>query len=147
MGWSDVCLLSSQYQLWWLWENLNAWPGNPYGRGRLSTVDLLVLTSLDKLLFILKYYFPFYKTSYLNEEVNCTEPSPSVSVPLLSSFWLHDTIWHPTLTIWCKTIPTSSTIFSPNRQNHYRDHIRLYDLYFMIPFQTTIYRYLTLLIS
>jgi hypothetical protein len=23
----------------------------------------------------------FYKTSYLNEEVNCTEPSPSVSVP------------------------------------------------------------------
>jgi len=24
---------------------------------------------------------PFYKTSYLNEEVNCTEPSPSVSFP------------------------------------------------------------------
>ena len=28
-------------------------PGNPYWRGRLSTVDLLVLTSLDKLI---KYY-------------------------------------------------------------------------------------------
>jgi hypothetical protein len=25
----------------------------------------------------------FYKTSYPNEEVNCTEPSPSVSVPCL----------------------------------------------------------------
>ncbi len=25
--------------------------------------------------------FTFYKTSYLNEEVNRTEPSPSVSVP------------------------------------------------------------------
>jgi hypothetical protein len=23
----------------------------------------------------------FYKTSYLNKEVNCTEPSPSVGVP------------------------------------------------------------------
>jgi hypothetical protein len=37
-------------------------------------VDLLVLTSLDKLLSILKIYLPFYKTSYLNEEVNHTEP-------------------------------------------------------------------------
>jgi hypothetical protein len=45
--------------------------------GRLSTVDLLVLTSLDQLL----YYLPFYKTNNLNEEVNCTEPSSSVSIP------------------------------------------------------------------
>ncbi len=29
-------------------------------------------------------YF-FYKTSYLNEEVNCTEPYPSVSVPVIIS--------------------------------------------------------------
>jgi hypothetical protein len=29
-------------------------PGKSYRRGRLSTVDLLVLTSLDRLLFILK---------------------------------------------------------------------------------------------
>ncbi len=29
-------------------------PGKSYGRGRLSTVDLLVLTSLEQLLFILK---------------------------------------------------------------------------------------------
>jgi hypothetical protein len=48
----------------------------------ISTVDLLVLTSLDHLLFIVKlYFFLFYKTTYLNEEVNRTEPSPSVRVP------------------------------------------------------------------
>jgi hypothetical protein len=49
----------------------------------LTTVDLLVLTSLDQLLFILKILFTlflFYKPGYLNEEVNCTEPSPSVSL-------------------------------------------------------------------
>ncbi len=28
--------------------------------------------------------FLFYKTSNLNEEVNCTEPSPSVSIPWFS---------------------------------------------------------------
>jgi hypothetical protein len=27
------------------------------------------------------YFFIFYKTRYLNKEVNCTEPSPSVRVP------------------------------------------------------------------
>ncbi len=35
--------------------------GNPYWRGRLSTVDLLVLTSLDRVLFILKILFNFLK--------------------------------------------------------------------------------------
>ncbi len=34
-------------------------PWNPYWRGRLSTVDLLVLTSLDQLIFILKILFTF----------------------------------------------------------------------------------------
>jgi len=49
--------------------------------GRFSTVDLLVLTSLGQLLFIFKISFTFfYKTSYLVEEVNRTEPSLSVSV-------------------------------------------------------------------
>ncbi len=41
--------------------------------GRLSTVDSLVLTSLDQLLSILKII--------IKEEVNCTEPVPSDSVP------------------------------------------------------------------
>jgi len=31
------------------------------------------------------YYLPFYLTTYLNKEVNCTtDPSPSVSFPWLS---------------------------------------------------------------
>jgi hypothetical protein len=30
------------------------------------------------------FIFIFYKTTYLNEEVNCTEPSPSVGVPSLT---------------------------------------------------------------
>ncbi len=34
-------------------------PGKSYWRGRLRTVDLLVLTSLDQLLFILKILFTF----------------------------------------------------------------------------------------
>jgi hypothetical protein len=55
--------------------------GNPCCRGRLSTVDLLVLTSLDQLLFYWKYLTFFQKTSYPNQEVNGTEPSPSVSIP------------------------------------------------------------------
>jgi hypothetical protein len=38
---------------------------------------------LDQLLLIQQTLFTFYKTSYLNEEVNRTEPSPSVSVPCL----------------------------------------------------------------
>jgi hypothetical protein len=48
-------------------------------RGRISMVDLLVITSSDKLFFILKLYF--YKTACLNEKVKCTEPSPSVRIP------------------------------------------------------------------
>jgi hypothetical protein len=52
--------------------------GNPHIRGRISTIDLLVLTSSDQLRLILCIY---YKTSNLNVEVNCTEPSPSVRVP------------------------------------------------------------------
>ncbi len=54
--------------------------GKSYWRGRLSTFQLLVLTSLDQLLFY-KLYLPFYNITYLNEEVNCTELSQSVSIP------------------------------------------------------------------
>ncbi len=50
-----------------------------YWRGRLRTVDLLVVTSLYKFLLIVKILFTFYKTRYLNVEVNCTEPSLFVS--------------------------------------------------------------------
>ncbi len=45
--------------------------------GRLSTIDLLVLTSEDQLtpFDIANIIYFFCKTSYLNEEVICTEPS------------------------------------------------------------------------
>jgi len=48
------------------------------------------LTSLYRLVQIScfsywNYIFLFYKTTYLNEEVNCSEPSPSVRVPCRSN--------------------------------------------------------------
>jgi hypothetical protein len=45
------------------------------------SIDLLVLTCLDRLLLKQQHYLLFYKTSILNEEVNRTEPSLLVSVP------------------------------------------------------------------
>jgi hypothetical protein len=60
---------------------MNTISRNPYLRGRLSMVDLLVLTSLDQLNFILKIIFTFFDEEV--KEVNCTESSPSVSVPWL----------------------------------------------------------------
>ncbi len=56
-------------------------PGSSNKRGQLSTIDLLVLISLDQRLFYLKNFLLFLQTSYFNEEVNSTDPSPSVSVP------------------------------------------------------------------
>jgi hypothetical protein len=54
---------------------------NPDQRGRISTVDLILLTSPYQLLLILKnIFFIFYKPRYLNEEANNSEPSPSVRV-------------------------------------------------------------------
>jgi hypothetical protein len=53
----------------------------PLLRGRLSTIDLLVLTSLDQHFLILQEFLLFYKTTYLNVDVHHTEPSASVSVP------------------------------------------------------------------
>jgi hypothetical protein len=44
----------------------------------------LVLTSLGQLLSVMQTLFPFNKPTYLNEEVNCTEPSPSDIVPWLN---------------------------------------------------------------
>ncbi len=55
--------------------------GNPYWRGRLSTVDLHVLTSLNQLIFKLKILFTLF--TKLNEEVNCTESSPQLVFPAI----------------------------------------------------------------
>jgi len=55
--------------------NIHTYTSESLLKGRISVVDLLVLTCLDQLLLTLKKYISFYETSYLNEEVNCTEPS------------------------------------------------------------------------
>ncbi len=69
---------------------LSVGPRNPYWSGRISRVDLLVLTNLDQLIFILNILFTFFhKTSYLNEKSKCTEPSLPVSVPWMSNFHAH----------------------------------------------------------
>ncbi len=68
-------------------------PRNPHWRDRLSTIDLLALTSLDQLLWYWKHQsFISYKTSYLHEEVNRTESFPSVSVPWFSIQSIH--LWN-----------------------------------------------------
>ncbi len=58
--------------------------GNPHWRGRFSTVDLPVVTSLDQWLMIIQTLSTFYKTSCLNEEVNCTKPFLWAGGPWLS---------------------------------------------------------------
>jgi hypothetical protein len=59
--------------------------GKSYLRGRVSTVDLLVLASLDQLLVILKYYLRLLQNGLSEEEVNGTELSPSVNIPCKKS--------------------------------------------------------------
>ncbi len=74
----------------WLWNdklemdgvcNLPAKARNPCWRGKLSTIDLLELSCLGQLLLILQTLFASLQNSYLNKEVNGTEPSPSVGIP------------------------------------------------------------------
>ncbi len=51
-------------------------------KGRLSTVDLLVLTTLDQLLFILKKLFKFFtKQAILMRRSTVLSLPPSVSIP------------------------------------------------------------------
>jgi hypothetical protein len=54
---------------------------NPYQRGRLDTVGLLVLTSLDDLLLKFETLHILKKTRYINEEVNRTELSLQKEFP------------------------------------------------------------------
>ncbi len=69
------------------WQIIIVKPGKPYWRRMLSTVALLLFGCLDKLSIILKIIiYLCYKTSYIDEEVNCTEPSRSISVPCSNTF-------------------------------------------------------------
>ncbi len=57
------------------WQNTR--PGKSYWGGRLSTDDLLVLTSLDQLVFILKILFSFF-----TKQATCMRRSTALSLPL-----------------------------------------------------------------
>ncbi len=62
--------------------------GTPYWRGRLRTVDLLVLTSLNRLLFILKRLFTFltkHPTSIRRSTV--LSLLPHLVFPVKGTFW------------------------------------------------------------
>ncbi len=50
------------------------------GKGSVHLTSLYLLVQISCFLYG-KNYLLFYKTSYLNEDINRTEPSPSVSVP------------------------------------------------------------------
>ncbi len=78
-------------------------PRNSYCRGRIRTVDLLVLISSDDQLFILNLFF---KTTQLNEEVKRTLTSPTVSVPCIY-LWplILDFKSGPGLSGWCWLVP------------------------------------------
>jgi hypothetical protein len=51
--------------------------GDPYCRGRLSMVDLLVLTSLDQLIFVLKILF-----TLVSKQATLMRRSAVLSLPL-----------------------------------------------------------------
>ncbi len=58
-------------------------PGKSNGRGRLSTVDLLDLTSFDQVLSILKILFTCIQNKLTELGVNGTEHFSSVSVSVI----------------------------------------------------------------
>ncbi len=64
-----------------LWEWSTVLPGKPYWRGRISTIDLLVLTSLDQLLLILKILFIFF-----TKQASSMRRSTVLGPPLLWGF-------------------------------------------------------------
>ncbi len=84
------------------------YPRNTNLRGRPSTFDLLALTNLHELLLKLTTLLTFSKTSYLYEEVNLNEPSPSFSVPSGQCY----------KTFYCRTLRFFIIRPEPTRVNH-----------------------------
>jgi hypothetical protein len=78
---------------WWLMEGSRHGENFWFQQGTLTEREGSVqLTSSYQLvciscLWYCKHYLLFYKTSNLNEEVNCTKPSLSVSVPWFQGFY------------------------------------------------------------
>ena len=65
---------------------LNFWFSQSiYSSGRLNTVDLLVLSSLDQLLLVIKNYLPFYKKAILVLHIGLFHPK--------LNFWFSQSIY------------------------------------------------------
>jgi hypothetical protein len=60
---------------------VNVYPGKSLQRGKLSTFELLVLNSLDKLLFELKILLPFF-----TKQATLMRRSTVLSIPTLLVF-------------------------------------------------------------
>jgi hypothetical protein len=75
------------------------WTGKSYWRVEgFSTVDLVKISSF----LYWKYDLPLYKTSYLNEDVNCTEPTVTTTMTMLTIMVTASTF---TITIKKNTMP------------------------------------------
>ena len=68
-----------------VFEKLMFNPEKPYWRGRLCTVDLLVLTNLDRLLVMLKILFAFFtkQATLMRRSVVLSLP-PLITIPVVA---------------------------------------------------------------
>ncbi len=97
------------------------WPGNSFGRGWISTVDLIVLTSIYQMFLILNFFL-IYKTSYLNEEVNWCKPCFGFQTitreGIYWAFLLSICLWAGcTLHMKCHLLPRESPLNRDQRNN------------------------------
>ncbi len=81
----------------WSGQNLSPSTGKPYWRERISTVDLLVLTSLDQLLFKLKLYISIFTKQVKGGQLYSAFPFSKSSLP--SSELLHKFVYNRQLLI------------------------------------------------
>jgi hypothetical protein len=58
------------------------------GEGSVQLTSLSLLVKISCFSYW-SYIFPFLQTTYLNEEVNRTQPSPSVRVPWIDAFMIY----------------------------------------------------------
>jgi hypothetical protein len=72
-----ICMYKSQFKNLWL-KVASYQETHPEGKAQYT---LIVLSSLDKMLLILKTIFTFLQNKQPKEEVNRTKPSPSVRFP------------------------------------------------------------------
>ncbi len=83
------------------WMTSNTPPGKPYWRGRLSTIDLLVLTSLDQVLLYCNYYLTFF-----TKHSTLMRRSTVLILPLKLIFpdWTYSAHLKQSLSVWLRYI-------------------------------------------